>query len=50
MFYSVSGSQILHTWIYDQNKVPQIFSDFSKQVNYLSQLKPTWQALNQINS
>ena len=42
--------KFLKTWIYDQNRVPQIFSDFSKQVNYLTQLKRTWQALKEINS
>ena len=34
-FYNISGSQSLQTLTYDQNRVPQIFSDFSKQGNYL---------------
>ena len=42
--------KFLQTWTYDQNRVPQIFSYFSKQRNYLSQLKPIFQALNQRNS
>ena len=33
--------KFLQTWTYEQNRVPQIFSDFSKQGNYLSQLKHT---------
>ena len=49
-FITFMDPKFLQTWTYDQNRVPQIFSNFSKQRNYLSQLKPTWQALNQINS